>query len=138
MGSLIFVLITIALLAAFLALTQWEQARGRRLLSSTREQLDLEVERAVFVARHVDWGAYASEQMRAFSLWLGHEVAHLSLRFVRFIERILAKTVRQLRHQAASSESAAAEPTRPFIEALSDFKEELKDSRPDNIDAPPE
>ena len=137
MPQLIFLLAAIALLGAYLALLQWETNRGTRVFASARARFDENIARAAFVAQHVDWSAYASEQLRAFSLWLSHETAHLTLRFVRFIERLLSRTVRQLRAKA-ESEVAPAEPARPFLQALSDFKEELQNTRPEDLGNPPE
>ncbi|MGH7175575.1 MAG: hypothetical protein ACREGR_04425 [Minisyncoccia bacterium] len=136
MAPLIFLLASLALSAAFFALIEWEHARGARLFARERARFDEQIARVGYVAENVDWGRYLSEQIRALSLRLGHDLAHLALQLVRFVERLLARTLRQLRTRVAR-EAAPEAPTRPFVQALSDFKEELKTSRPDNIEEPP-
>ncbi|HVW82908.1 MAG TPA: hypothetical protein VHC68_03125 [Candidatus Paceibacterota bacterium] len=137
MGPLVFLLAALALVAGFFALTSWETARGGRLFAPARARFDERVARAAFVARHVDWGSYFASESRVLLLRLGHDLAHLSLRFVRFVERVLARTLRSLRARVAH-EAPAGEPTRPFVQALSDFKEELKTARPEDLGNPPE
>jgi hypothetical protein len=137
MGPLIFLLSTLALFAAFCALLSFERARGARVLAGLRGRLDTEVVRAAYLAEHVDWGGYTREKLRAGSLWLGHELARLALALVRAVERALARTLRQIRAQTASAPPASAQAARPFVQALSDFKEELKTSRPEDIGNPP-
>ena len=132
MAPLIFILISAALAGGFLALTQWERAHGTRFLAPTRARLDQGVERAAFVIKHVDWNAYLRDEVRALAIRLGHAAAHLSLQGVRAVERLLTDAVRRLRAQVASEAAPAPGPsTRPFVQALSGFKEELKAARPE-------
>lgn len=127
MGPIILILISLVLAGGFLALTQWERARGVRLLAPMRARLDREVERATFVLEHVDWNAYARDEARALATRVAHLVAHLSLRGVRSAEHFLTDVVRRLRARVASEAPAqGTSSTRPFVQALSGFKEELK------------
>jgi hypothetical protein len=137
MAAALFLLAALAALAAFFGLAEWERARGARLLAPARARFDAAVARAEFVASHVDWGRYLAEEARGFALSLGHDLARLALRFVRFVERLLSRALRRLRARVESEALAAGEPTRPFIGALSDFKEKLKTSRPEDIGDPP-
>jgi hypothetical protein len=135
MVPLIVLLIALVLLAAFFALTSYETSRGTRLFGGVRGRFDGKVEHALFIYEHVDLNAFVHDEAQAFLLRLSHFLAHFSLQSVRFVERELTRAVRYLRARVAS-EIAPARPTeRPFVQALGDFKEELKQTRPS---APPE
>jgi len=132
MTSLLLILFSIALAAAFLALTRFERSRGRRVFAPQRERLDHEVTRALFIMEHVDFAAFARDNVRALALSISHDIAHLSLQIVRATERVLTQAVRHLRHRAISGEVAApsVEMTRPFVKTMARFKRELQDTRP--------
>jgi hypothetical protein len=130
MAPLIFLLVSLALLIGFLSLTNWESKRGLRFFATLRTELDRRVEEALFIFNHVDFNSYLRDEARALAIHFGHYVAHLTLQGVRFIERLLTQTVRQLRAKVASETVAPKETTRPFVQALSGFKEELKATRP--------
>ena len=131
MAPLIFLLITLALLAGFLAIASGEQKRGTRLFAGTRAELDGKVEHALFIYEHVDFNAFLAEESKALALRLGHTIAHLTLQTVRSAERLLTRLVRHLRSKVAmDSVAPAGETSRPFVQALSGFKEELKAARP--------
>lgn len=112
-------------------LTEWERARGTRLLAGTRERLDGEVARIEFIIEHVDFNAYVRAEARALAIRLGHYGAHLTLQAVRSVERLLTRTVRHLRSKVASEVSAPRETSRPFVQALDDFKQELRNATPE-------
>jgi hypothetical protein len=89
--------VTLALLAAFVLLTLVEARSGVRVLAQSRERFDAHVERAGFVLRHVDWGAFINDVLRTFFERALHDIAHGTLIAVRFIERVLTRVVRYLR-----------------------------------------
>jgi hypothetical protein len=89
--------ITFVVFGAFLLLTALEGARGARLFGSARDRFDARVARAFFILEHVNWGAFLSDVVRAGFERALHDTAHGSLLLVRFIERVLTRTVRALR-----------------------------------------
>jgi hypothetical protein len=129
---LVFILATIALLGGFMALTWYEQKRGVRLLAAKREALDAHVSRAEFIIAHVDLAAFMREESRRALGIAGHAIAHLSLQFVRAIERLLTRLVRRLRTEHAVEVRPAGE-TREFVKTLTDFKGRLKDTMPEMV-----
>ena len=102
---LILIGIPLALLALFLAVVGYEGRIGRRLiLAGQRYEFDQKVERAAFVVRHVDWGAFFHDLTKSGGERVLHDVAHALLIAVRVVERELTALVRRLR---ASREPAA-------------------------------
>ena len=130
MTHLVFILISIALLFGFFALTWYEAHQGMRFLAPTRTRLDRDVERVKFIFAHVDFGAFVREEARRIGNRIGHDSAHLSLQAVRAIERILTRLVRHLRTLHAV-DIRPGENTREFVKTLSDFKGRLKETHPD-------
>ncbi len=127
MAPLIFIILSLALLGGFLALVARERANGVRAFAPARAELDREVERATYIATHVDWNSYAEEQIRTLVIRVGHTLVHGSLLGVRYVERLLTEAVRYLRARVANEAPPAAPSAsaRPFVQALSDFKQEL-------------
>lgn len=130
MAPLIFLLGTLALLGAFALLMSWEAARGTRFFAGTRYTLDTKVEHLRFIYEHVDFNAFVAEETKALMLRLGHFVAYLSLQSVRAVERLLTRTVRHLRTKVTTDGGVPRATERPFVQALGEFKEELKATRP--------
>lgn len=130
MQYLVFLLITIALLAGFLFLTAYEARRGSRILASYRSRLDAETARIEFIVEHVDLAAYLHEEGKGILERIGHDIAHISLQGVRGAERILTRTVRRLRTQKDEN-IAPRETTREFVKTLADFKGHLEANRPE-------
>jgi hypothetical protein len=90
--------IPLALLVLFLMLANYEESRGARLiLAGSRYKLDMKAMRAVFVIKHVDWGAFLWDLTRSSVERLLHDLAHSTLIGVRFVERQLTTVVRVLR-----------------------------------------
>ncbi|MFA5998260.1 MAG: hypothetical protein WC814_02640 [Candidatus Paceibacterota bacterium] len=133
MGNLIFLLITLALLGGFVALTEYEARRGARVFARERAHLDRNVERIEFVLRHIDLAAFLRDEVRRLAGRVGHDIAHLSLQTVRNAERLLTRLVRHLRSRH-EVESAPRESTRAFVKTLSDFKGRLKATHPEISD----
>ena len=130
MAPLTFLLVALALLGGFVALTRYETGRGMRLFAASRARLDARVEHVLFIYEHVDFNAFVEEETKALMLRVGHAIAHLSLQTVRAIERLLTRAVRDLRTRVSSEAGVPRATERPFVQALGDFKEELKQARP--------
>ncbi len=129
MMNLLFVLVSLLLLTGFVMLTRYEARRGERLFAGYREELDKRVLKILFVLEHVDWGGYVKEEAIRIMLRLGHDIAHVSLRAVRAMERLLTTLVRHLRSQNLP-QAGMREPLRPFVKTLADFKGHLEATRP--------
>ena len=130
MANLIFVFATLLLLAGFAALVGYEARRGARVFAARRERLDTFVGRIEFIVTHVDLGEFLREELRHFIGRLGHDAVHLSLIVVRSVERVLTRLVRRLRTHP-EVDTAPRETAREFVKVLSEFKDDLKENRPD-------
>ena len=129
MAYLVFIFISLALLAGFFVLTDYETRRGARFFAPQRTRLDEGVERLLFVLTHVDFAAFLSELVRHFAERVAHDIVHFSLLAVRAVERFLTRIVRHLRTERAIA--PPRESAREFVQTLSDFKEQLKATPPD-------
>jgi len=95
---LVLIAVPLALLGLFLALVGHEERSGRRLiLAGQRYHFDQKMERASFIVRHVDWGAFFNDLTRSGAERALHDIAHTTLIFVRALERELTSVVRTLR-----------------------------------------
>ena len=130
MAHLLFILITLALLAGFFALTWYEARRGTRFFEPLRSRLDRNVARSEFVLQHVDFSAFLRTEIYRIANRIGHGIAHLSLQGVRAVERLLTRLVRHLRTQRIP-DAAPRESAREFVKTLSDFKGRLRETRPE-------
>jgi hypothetical protein len=122
---LAFNLIALALLVGFVALTAYEERRGVRLFAQARSGLDARIARIAYVLAHVDLQAFVREELRRTAKRLGHFLVALSLRAVRTIERLLTRLIMYLRTRHPV-DAPQGEEARPFVKALSDFKDRLK------------
>jgi len=127
---LIFIIVSLALLIGFFALTQYEEQHGMRFFAARRERFDRKVARVEFILEHVDLAAFLREEMRRAASLTSHAVVNISLQIVRAVERLLTRLVRYLRTKHAV-EVAPRESSRPFVQTLSDFKDRLKATRPE-------
>jgi hypothetical protein len=125
MAHLLFVVLSLALLAGFLALTEYEARRGSRVFSAHRERLDARIQHLEFVIAHADIPALLREELEHLAARVGHDIAHLSLQAVRVAERLLTRLVRHLRSRHSESEVPRGQ-AREFVRTLSDFKDNLK------------
>lgn len=91
------ILIPLALLVVFLVWVSIEERTGKRLLASRRYVLDSKIDKATFIAEHVDWGAFAHDLTRTSFERALHDIAHGTLLGVRALERELTQLVRTLR-----------------------------------------
>lgn len=130
MVQLIVILAALMLLAGFVVLEFYERSRGIRLFSEKREWLDREAARVMFIIEHVDFAAFLRDLIRHLVRNVGHDIAHLSLQFVRAIERLLARIVRHFRSRQVVTH-APRETARAFVKTLSDFKGSLKAAAPE-------
>jgi hypothetical protein len=131
MIALACLLIAIALIGSFLALSVIEQKRGARVFAKERARLDQETERALFILNHVDFAAYLREESQRFAERVGHDLAHFFLRAVRTAERLLTQLVRYFRTRQEVSFNAPRESAREFVKTLADFKGHLEATRPE-------
>ena len=131
MPYLIAIAVSLLMLAGFLLLTRYETGRGVRFFGTTRARFDADIERIEFILAHIDLAAFLREEARRRGARLSHDTAHLTLRFVRSIERLLSRAVRRLRIHAVREDSVPREASREFVKALSDFKGTLGASRPE-------
>jgi len=130
MAYLIFISVTVALLVGFLALSNYEVRRERRVLARQRIRLDGYVEHAAFILSHVDFGSFAREEMGLIARRIAHNIVHFSLQAVRAVERFLTYIVRYLRSKH-SIDIQTHENAREFVKTLSDFKGHLEATRPE-------
>ena len=135
MMNLLFILTTFVLLFGFFVLSSYEERRGARFFGGLRTRFDKDVRRVEFILAHVDLGAFALEEMQRILARLGHDIAHFSLRAVRFIERLLTRAVRHFRTERAV-DAMPRESARGYVKTLSDFKGRLKATHPEVPDIP--
>ena len=121
--------LTIALFASFLVLTLYEARGGFRLFAQWRARLDARISRIAFILTNVDFESFLREQVQILALQVAHDVAHYALLFIRAIERLLTRVVKYFRvtHDIPPVRS---ESTRPFVKAMSDFKQQLQGAHP--------
>ncbi|MFZ2500605.1 MAG: hypothetical protein WAW90_01295 [Minisyncoccia bacterium] len=124
MVYLVVVLISLTLLVGFVLLTQYEDHRSQRFFAAERALLDTNIERAKFIVKHVDFAAFARDEIHHAVSRVGHVIAHISLQVVRIAERLLTRAVRHLRIKNESN-AAPRENAREFVKTLTDFKDEL-------------
>ena len=130
MAYLIFILVTLALLVGFVALSEYETRRGVRMFARERARLDGQVERAEFILAHVDIAAFLREECRLISQYVAHTVTHVSLTAVRAVERFLTRLVRRF-HMEHTIDASPRGNAREFVKTLSDFKDQLKETPPE-------
>lgn len=99
MTYLIILLVSLVLFIGFLVLTAFEKKRGLRVAGMLRNKLDVRTSRAAFVVSHVDWGAFLKHLLGTVLERVLHDVAHVVLRIVRTMERLLTRTVKALRER---------------------------------------
>jgi len=132
-ANLIFLLVSLALLAGFFLLTGYEARRGTRVYASGRERLDTTVARIEFILTNVNLGVFLRDEIRHQAVRIGNGIVHLSLVAVRGVERVLTRLVRRLRTHP-EVDTAPRETAREFVKVLSEFKGTLKETHPDISD----
>jgi hypothetical protein len=130
---LILNLIALVLVISFVVLVGYEERRGVRFFAHAREGFDARITRLQFILTHVDLVAFAKEELRRVGSQLSHVLVVLSLRAVRAIERLLTRLIIYLRTRHPI-DTPQEDETRPFLKALTDFKDRLKNTRKDNFD----
>ena len=133
MTYLLVILVSTALLIGFYGLTVFETSRGVRIARDARTWLDRKMSHVEFVFSHVDLAGFLREEFALLFTRVSHAVAQLSLQGVRFAERMLTRLVRHLRARQAAS-AAPRTDAREFVRTLSDFKDQLKSTRPEMVE----
>ena len=113
MFYLLFISITVLLFLAFMGLTLAEARTGVRLLAVPRARLDQWVNRASFVAEHVNWGEFLAHLVQSLVARIAHDIVHWTLIAVRFVERELTRAMRYLRDRRPNV--LAPQPSRPSM-----------------------
>lgn len=130
MIELLFIGTALALLVGFVVLIQYETRRGGvRVFAATRSQFDTTICRWTFVLEHVDFIAFARDEIGALMIYIGHALARISLQAVRSVERLLTRAVRHFRMQHPDT-TGPRENAREFVKTLSDFKDNLNATHP--------
>lgn len=120
----------LAFFIGFVALTKYEHNRGTRFFEHTRLALDHTAERAVFVWTHIAAAAFIHDFVRNMFERVMHYTATEALRITQFAEQKLTRIVYTLRSRFTSRASQSSQKTSPFIQKITDFKQELrKDGR---------
>ncbi len=130
MANLIFILIALVLLVGFFVLTQYEERKGMRFFAQERSRLDRQVARVEFILARVDLAAFLRAEVRRAASRVGHDIVNGTLQAVRAAERLLTRTVRDLRARH-TVDMTPRESSRPFVKTLADFKGRLKATRPE-------
>lgn len=91
--------VSLILFGGFIVLTAFERKRGLRVAGVYRNKLDAKVSRVMFIATHVDWGAFTRHLLGTVLERVLHDAAHFVLRLVRTTERLLTRTVKALRER---------------------------------------
>lgn len=117
------------LLGGFIALTRYEASRGTRLLAGRRSAFDSFVAKAAFVIRHVDWSAFLADTLKTLSTRVVHDIATVTLRIVRVIERFLTSIVRSLRSAKGQREALDERPQFDMRTLLARFRRTRKEAR---------
>lgn len=137
MTALILMVSTLALLVGFLLLTRYEMRRGVRVFARARARLDT---RTADVGRRIESGEAADvlvQSVRQVGERLAHDVAHVTLIAVRFVERTLTQAVRTLRARRAENAPKGVEtPASPFASSMKDFGQELRSGRDTSTETP--
>ncbi len=114
MTLIVAILAVAILLGAFVTLTYFERAGGFRVLSPMRRFLDKRADTFLHVAREADIGALAWNGVRALIDAFVHEVVHVVLVIVRFLERSLTRIAREIRGRRAGEN----DPRAPFLSGI--------------------
>ena len=130
MTYLILILLSLVLIFGLFSLVGYEARNSVRLFAPQRRRLDTNVDRVEFIVTHVDFSAFLRDSVRHLTHRVVHDVAHFSLLAVRTIERFLARIVRHLRAKRATT-ATPRETTREFVQTMSDFKDQLKETPPE-------
>lgn len=96
MVYILFILLSLALLLGFLALTTVETRRGVRVFAPLRAKLD-ELAQASEELSRVDLAVFVLHLLRDATHRVLHDLAHLSLLLIRAIERELTRLVKHVR-----------------------------------------
>ena len=135
----VFIAVSFLLLASYICLVAFETSSGVRVLGTTRSKLDRYVERATFLLRHVDFGSFFSHLFKDIFERVIHDILHVALALVRFIERVLTRGIKEIRARIAPRGVPADDKRSTFVETISYFKKTLRKSKkaPTDTQLPP-
>jgi hypothetical protein len=128
---LILIGISLILFGGFLMLASFERRRGMRIAGVWRNKLDAKVARMAFIASHVDWGAFVKHLVGTALERVLHDAAHVVLRVVRTIERLLTRAVKSLRERRGilpAEDEREGEET-PFQAGVQKMRAALRNAR---------
>ncbi len=128
MSLLILITLACILFGGFLLLTALETRTGSRIGEPLRKKLDRQVARLTFIATHIDWSGFAKHVVRSTFERIVHDSAHATLIAVRFMERILTRTVRSMRERRAGIAATHTQSRQraSLRETLQGFRKTLK------------
>lgn len=126
---LILIAVSLILLGGFLVLVSIERKRGLRVAGALRNRLDAKVSRVAFIVQHVDWGAFVKHLVGTVFERVAHDIAHGVLRAVRFVERLLTRTVRQLRARRGMPVDVEEEDTGVLRTGINRVRQALRNAR---------
>lgn len=117
----------------FLALTKYEDVRGVRFFERSRLKLDNTTERIFFVWKRADLADFIRNSVQGVAERIAHDIAKVALYIIQFVEQRLTRVVDTLRTRFTSRAAQSSKKKSPFIQTISDFKQELREkSRVDN------
>jgi len=122
-------IVALVLFLGFLSVTAIEKKRGSRFFSPQRATLDATASRVSDGLRHVDFSAFVWHLARDISSRIVHDVAHVSLIVVRWLERLLTRIVRYLRGKALTPQVPSEGRRSAFVETITYFKKTLRRSK---------
>lgn len=125
----VLLVISLVLFFGFLGLAAIETRRGVRLFAPLRATLDAKVSRVSAALEHVDLTAFVWNLAKDITGRVIHDLAHLSLIVVRFLERLLTRIVRYLRGRTPAPATIPEGKRSAFVETITYFKRTLRRSR---------
>ncbi|MBP9816495.1 MAG: hypothetical protein KBD05_00460 [Candidatus Pacebacteria bacterium] len=126
---LAFFIASLVLFVGFLGVTAVEGKRGTRFFAPARATFDAKVSRVAVALQHVDFSAFLWHLTKDVSGRVVHDVAHISLIIVRYLERLLTRLVRYMRGKVKTSVVPVEGKRSAFVETMSYFKKTLHRSR---------
>ncbi len=134
MALAIAILVVAVLTFGFFGLTSLEAKSGKRLFAKSREKFDADADHAFSVMREVDLGKLIFHALHVAWDHFVHEVVHVILVAVRFLERTLTRIAREIRGRRAEGVS----PVKPFAESVDRIKAAMrKEEKQDTIENTP-
>lgn len=125
MMSLMSILLFGTVLVGWLFFTGYEEKRAARFFEHTRTRLDVWIEHLTLLFQRVDLAHLTRRAALTLAERIVHDLAHLALQVIRFVERLLTRVVVYLRGRRASL-PAKTEGGSLFVRTITDFKTGLR------------